>query len=197
MPQNAANFLRSGFLRPRAVARYLIDLKFSNDSIIQAALLGSVLSALTWAILPLVFEKYHLQLPVNKQLPLFMDLGLGLAAIFLTSHIVMLLARSIGVQIGFRASITIYIWFGILESCLMLCLMALVYVVGPLAVILFIPAGFWGIWALGCYWSELLQRPGFFTGLALIIVASLISSAILLGVVGVFDQSIPELATNV
>ncbi|MEE9455155.1 MAG: hypothetical protein V3V13_12365 [Paracoccaceae bacterium] len=197
MPQNVAHFLRSSFLRPRIVARHLIDLRFSNDIIAQGAVLAAVLSALTWAILPLVFARYDLELPVNNTLPLSVDLAFSFGAIFLTSHIVMLLARSTGVPVNFRASVTIYIWFGILESALMLCLAAFLYALGPLSAILFIPAAIWGIWALGSYWSELLQHPGFFMGLALIIIASLINSAILLAVIEVLNLPIEELPTNV
>lgn len=192
MQKTFALLIRDSFVRPRDAARYLLSLNLPNNVLLQAAILRSVLSVLAWALMSMTMISMSTDVVLPEDIPPLINVILGLVGIILTSYIVVQFARLLGVKINLATSATVYIWFGLLESAMMIVILLAMYLFGSSMALLFIGAAFWGIWAMALFWSEVLGGKNVFVALPVIIGASLITVTLLGLLVGAFGLSYDE-----
>lgn len=197
MPLPFRQLIRDSFLKPRDAARALLRLNLPDAVLLQGALLSGIMSVI--ALIAVYNSLATISPDVRAPyVPMIVaDVTLSFLTVFVTSAMVVVLAKGVKADVSFRQSLTFYIWFGLIESSLMIAISLALILLGPVGILSFLAAGLWGIWAMGSFWTVLLQRDGYFTGLLVIILASLIAVTILSILAGVLNLPIMELPTNV
>jgi len=197
MPIQFGQLVRDSLLKPRDAARALLGVSLSDAVILQGALLSGILSVIALIAVYTSLATISPEVQAPHVPMIFADVTLAVLTVFVTSFVVVVLAKGVNADVSLRQSLTFYIWFGMVESGMMIAISLALFLLGPVGILSFLAAGVWGIWAMGLFWTILLQRDGYFTGLLVIILASLIAVTILSILAAALNLPVMELPTDV
>ena len=197
MPNTFVDLVRKSFFRPREAARYVADLNLTRPVIAQAVLLLAILTVIMQYFLLVVMASTALiPTEVVFNLPIG-DILFQAAGAYLTSYIVVLLARAAGITVAFEASIAVFIWFNMLMLVLMGLMLLTFYLLNAASLIIIMFSIVWLPVALTLYWSELLKTQNLFLAFVVPVVAILLASAISVVVAAILGVPLMEITTNV
>ncbi len=196
MPKKFSDLVRESVFRPKDAARYIVALEVPKRTIIEAAVLMSILvSVFQYGVLQVIGELSENNLTTVFPYP-FLDVAMQFVSIYVVNFLIVILARGAGIKVDLYEAIKVYLWFNFVLTLMMATTIMGIFALGPFVTILGIGLVFWVPFMVMSFWSVLLNS-NLGVGFVVPIVAFIIASAFTTILASALNLPLMEYVENV